>query len=131
MFSTGANRMNKGNSLEIHPDFIAVSLKLDMHPGELPECLRELSSACAENNCRHILGRVDGPLGALTVADVFEMATYLAATVPALQVALLVGENDSEELKEFFQLAASNRGLTIDFFTDETKALRWLGVASS
>ena len=82
MFSTGVNRMDKGNSLEIHPDFIAVSLKLDMHPGELPECLRELSSACAENNCRHILGRVDGPLIALTVADVFEMATLPSSHSP-------------------------------------------------
>ena len=120
--------MSRGHSLEVYSEFISVSLKLDMRSGALPDCLRELASACAENNCRHILGHVDGPLGALTVADVFEMATYLATTVPALQVALLVGEDDSEELKEFFQLAASNRGLTIDFFTDRAKALQWMGV---
>ena len=121
--------MSKGHSLEVHAEFISVSLKLDMRSDALPACLRELASACAEYSCRHILGHVDGPLGALTVADVFEMATYLATTVPALQVALLIGENDSEELKEFFRLAASNRGMTIDFFTNRTTALQWLGVS--
>ena len=121
--------MRKGQSLEIHSDFISITMKLDMRPGELPECVEELSSACAEYNCRHILGRVDGPLEALTVADVFEMATFLANTVPALQVALLVGDEEAEELQEFFRVAASNRGLRIKFFTDEQKALRWLGVS--
>ena len=121
--------MSKGHSLEVHAEFISVSLKLDMRSDALPNCLRELASACAEYSCRHILGHVDGPLGALTTADVFEMATYLATTIPALKVALLIGDDDSEELQEFFQLAASNRGLMIEFFTDRTQALLWLGVS--
>ena len=100
-----------------------------MRPGGLRDCLMELASACAENNCRRILGRVEGRLGHLTVAEVFEMESYVAGTAPSLQIAILTGEDDSRELKEFFKLAASNRGLTIDFFTDESQALSWLGVS--
>ena len=120
--------MSKGHSLEVHSDFIAVSLKLDMRPGGLPDRLKELASACAEYNCRRILGRVEGQLSDLTVADVFEMASYLAGTAPSLQIAIVTSETDSEGREEFFKLAASNRGLTIDFFTDESQALLWLGV---
>ena len=98
--------MTKGNILDIDPDFITVSLNLDMPSEGLPECLNELVAVCSQTGTSRVLGKVHGPLGSLTVADVFEMATFLSNKIPALQIALVVRDNDADELREFFQIAA-------------------------
>ena len=71
---------------------------------------------------------VEGLLGHLTVDDVFNMASYVTGKAPSLHIAPIMGVDASPEQKEFSKLAASNRGLTIDFLTDETQTRRWLGI---
>ena len=124
--------MKKHYTVEIASKYVELSFQPDQRPdpAALKECWDDLATACSENNSRLVIARANCPIGGFTVSDIFEMASSLARSIPGMTMALVLQEDGSVELKEFFQLAAFNRGLRIDFFSDYDSALRWLRTLS-
>jgi ketopantoate reductase len=123
--------MDNHYSFEIHTDFVELNLNLDVHPSSevLAQCWKDLVATCAQNTSRRVLTRLNIPLRNFSFHDIFEMASYLAVSISGLYIAIVLQDDDSEEVKEFFQLVASNRGLTVAFFHDYESAQQWISAS--
>lgn len=68
----------------------------------------------------------------MSIADIFEIATYLAWPDPALpthkKIALLVSGQRAFDHAKFFQMCSTNRGMQLRAFEDYEKASEWLEV---
>ena len=122
------SKMSNPFAVKIHPEYVELSLYLesDSHSVTLSRACETLATTCIENNVKRALTRVNLPLGNISVLNIFGIATQLAKSIPGLHLALVFEEDDSDDLKDFLQLAGINRGLTIDFFSDCESASRWL-----
>lgn len=67
---------------------------------------------------------------AMSIADVFEIATYLAWPDPALatrkKIAVLVSGERAFDLAKFLEMCSTNRGIRVGAFEDYEKASEWL-----
>ena len=120
--------MSNPFALKYYPEFVELSLYLesDSRSAALERACERLTAACIENNVQRAMARVNLPLGDFSVLDIFGIATHLAASIPGLNLALVFAEDESDDLKDFFQLAGLNRGLSIAFFSDSESASQWL-----
>lgn len=67
---------------------------------------------------------------AMSIADVFEIATYLAWPDPALptrkKIAVLVSGERAFDHAKFLEMCSTNRGIRVGAFEDYEKAGEWL-----
>ncbi len=104
------------------------------HPASfvvLPEYIESLWAnlfeACRKYNCNRILNEGHLDFSKLRAFDSYSAGSQ-AGEIVGLRMACLFQDYTLDEKGAFFQMVASNRGSTIEFFTDKTEALKWLRV---
>jgi hypothetical protein len=90
----------------------------------------ELTEACEIHECRRVLSEGKISIRRMKTSDAYHSGMQ-ASMIPNLRLAFLFYDYTTDETTEFFKTVASNRGTSIEFFTDKTKALEWLGVKNS
>ena len=63
----------------------------------------------------------------MTSADAYDAGSK-AGNVAPLRIACLFYNYIPDETTKFFKMVAANRGVLIEYFTDQVEALQWLGV---
>ena len=101
-----------------------------INPAGLEKVWRAIAEACQTYACSKVLSEGNIRLRKLQAWDAFNSGTQ-ASEITGLRHACLFYNYKPDDLTEFFKTVASNRGIYIEFFTDKTKALEWLGVKSS
>lgn len=64
--------------------------------------------------------------GVVTMAEMYQVASDLAAVVQGIKIAYVDRFADQAELNEFGELVAQNRGIVGRFFVDIAEAEAWL-----
>ncbi|MEP6903693.1 MAG: hypothetical protein ABJA66_18365 [Actinomycetota bacterium] len=89
---------------------------------------KAISDFCHTHNCNCIL--IEGTVDAwkMNTADVYEMGIEASNIIYKAKIALCFVNCTENDLTEFFQLVAGNRGTQIKSFSDRHEAMQWLGV---
>lgn len=109
---------------------------LVLHPRDYeltPDTARKvwqgIGAACAEHSCTKVLAQGFISRRRLTLTDAFHSGLAAAQEIPGLQLALCLEGHVADDMTEFFQKVASNRGVRIEVFTNVEAAREWLGIA--
>jgi len=97
------------------------------------EYAREVSSVAKQHPCRRLLNDLRAAHIALSIFDLYSLPGFV---VPEgfdrrWRRAILLGPTADLDKVDFFQLVASNQGLTVRAFTDIDKAIEWLHTGSN
>lgn len=121
--------MSKDFTIEFFDNFIYVrhATRFEISPKDTAQLWSALAVGCSTYNCRRVLieGKLDWRKGNLLAA--YSSATQAMNIIQGLRVACFFENYTEDELTEFFKMAASNRGINIEFFSDRQRALCWLG----
>ncbi len=107
---------------------IVTSSKFAINPEEQTKLWNEIAKSCKENSCLKVFHEGPSPIRKMTTVDSFESGVMASEVVPGLRLAVFFPEYPADEITQFFKTVAFNRGVTVEFFTDRSEALRWLGV---
>ena len=86
-----------------------------------------LADACQRNNCRQVLSEAQIFSIETTYSEGYFVVAMIASAIPAIRIACVVGGHISKDLTDFVALTASNRGISIGFFSKRNEAIDWLG----
>ncbi len=112
----------RGNYLHItHPDNFVIL------PEDLEILWFNLAAACQTHDCNRVLNEGNIDLSKLRAYDSYNAGTQ-AGEIRGLRMACLFPNFQPDEKSMFFKTVAANRGARVEFFTDRTEALKWLGV---
>lgn len=112
----------RGEYLHItHPDNFVLL------PEELNKLWQNLAAACKIHDCRRVLNEGNLDFSKIRAYDAYNSGSQ-AGEIRGLRMACLFPNYEPDEQSEFFKTVASNRGATIELFTDRAEALKWLGV---
>ncbi len=119
--------------LEVREDFIHVKLCDDFQINSqvMLKIWAEMSEVCKNHDCRHVL--MEGKISerVMNTFGAFESGSRVADISPGLNVAMCFYDYQTDDISEFFQTVAANRGTCIQFFTDIINAKKWLGIVES
>ena len=120
-------------TLELRDGYLYARLVpgFEITPERMNNLWQLLGEACQRSGLRHVLteGTVVGRR--MTTMDSFENAAAAARLAPGLAMACVVKGHTSDQQTEFFKIAAMNHGVRVEFFNNQDKALRWLGIRQS
>jgi len=120
-------------TLEVREGYLYARLVpgFEINPERMNRLWQAVGDACLKSGMRRVLteGTVSGRR--MTTMDSFENAAAAARLVPGLAMACFVQGHVSDEQTEFFKIAAMNRGVRVEFFSNRDEALRWLGIRQS
>jgi hypothetical protein len=86
----------------------------------------EIARACEKYHCYKVLIEAPAPNRDLDTAGAFESGARLSEIAPRLSVAICFHGYKTDDLTEFFETVARNRGVNVGFFDDAAAALTWL-----
>ena len=86
----------------------------------------EIEKACRQHACNKVLVEATVEARNVDTIDVFEAGTTVADLSPRPILAFCFHGREPDELTEFFETVARNRGVNVEFFTDCDSAKRWL-----
>lgn len=98
-----------------------------------PETVKELwtviGEACKKYNCKRVFAESPGPpKRSMGIVEAYRSAEAAMEACYGLTVAILHPGYQQDETTDFFKLAAKNRGVRIEFFSDRQEAFQWLGL---
>jgi hypothetical protein len=121
------------STLEVRDGYLYARLVagFEITPDRMNRLWKEIGEACALHGMRRVLteGTVSGRR--MTTMDSFENAAAAARLAPGLAMACFVQGHVPDQQTEFFKIAAMNRGVRVEFFSNRDEALRWLGIRQS
>ncbi len=114
-----------------HADDHYVEMRLEgvLSADELTDAIEATVTAVADNHCPRVLGDCLLLRGGHNLIDLYMKADELARSGKALGVreALIEPESaDSAEHTGFWRTLANTRGMTVQTFPDQRRALAWL-----
>lgn len=126
---TGGSRSGSDFTLEPREGYLYLHLApgFEMTPDSMARIWTSISSACREHNLRRVLAEGENVKRRLTPMESFDHAGLAARLMPGLSVACCFRGFMPDEQTQFFQTAAMNRGVRVEFVQDLNTALRWLG----
>ena len=117
-------------TLEVREGYLYARLVpgFEITPERMNRVWTAVGDACVRHGMRRVLteGTVSGRR--MSTMDSFENAAVAARLVPGLAMACFVQGHVPDEQTEFFKIAAMNRGVRVEFFSNRDEALRWLGI---
>lgn len=118
-------------SIEFRGRYLHVKLPPDykITPESVAKLWAIIGSACQKYDRNRVL--VEGTIASrkMTAGDAYYSGKK-AGGIAHLRLACLFYGYSPDETTDFFKIVALNRGVLVEFFTDRTKALQWLGVDS-
>jgi hypothetical protein len=120
--------MSTDFTLEFRGNCVHVRLAADYEitPEGMARHWSALIAFSKEHNCTRVLSEGINPRGRMGTTDAYDSATQAAAGGLISKVACFWEGYVPDELTRFFETVASNRGLSVRFFSTRTEALRWL-----
>jgi hypothetical protein len=117
-------------TIEFRGDYIYVRHASDFEftPEYTASFWSALGDECQTYNCRHVLREGRFSLRKMNLLEAYNSAIQAANVISGLRVACCFKDHTEDEMTKFFKMAASNRGVEIEFFSDCQAALFWLGV---
>lgn len=124
------DEMSTDFTIEFRGDYIYVRHAADFEitPESTAKLWSALAEECGAYNCRRVLREGKFSLRKMNWLSAYDSAIQAANVIPGLRVACCFENYVEDELTKFFKMAASNRGVDIEFFSDRQEALCWLGV---
>lgn len=87
----------------------------------------EIAEECRKNNCQKILVEEDIPEAIASVFEIYQFASELPRLgFAGIYIAFVDRYIEQNELNEFVELIAGNRGLKGRLFNDVNEAEKWL-----
>ena len=86
----------------------------------------ELENACRQHDRRKVLVEATVEARNVDTTDVFDAGSAVAELSPRPVIAFCFLGREPDELTEFFETVAKNRGVNVEFFTDRERAEKWL-----
>jgi hypothetical protein len=120
--STDFEIIFRGDFLHVvHPDNFEIS------PEGNVKLWNALETACKTHNCYKVLSEGKINLRKMKAWNVFDSGSQ-ASEINGLRLACLFYNYQPDEMSAFFKTVSANRGAKVEFFTDKTAALEWLGI---
>jgi hypothetical protein len=122
--------MSTDFSLEFNGKYIHIihAPDYEISPESNDKLWKELSLACKKYKCLKVLAEGPTQKRKVTSLDAYQSGSRAAESIPGMVMAICIYEYAPDETTQFFKNVAYNRGVTIEFFNDRTKALAWLGI---
>lgn len=116
--------------VEFNGDFIEISHPkgVEIERQSMDEYWNTIGDACARYDCQLVLVEAEAPRRRMNTMDAFGSGIKASEVAIRLRLALCFSDYKPDELSEFFKTVAYNRGVTAEFFSTRTDALKWLGV---
>jgi hypothetical protein len=124
--------MSSGFTLEPRDGYLYVQLApgFEMGPESTTRVWTALCDTCREKGLRRALAVGENVTRRLTPTEAFDVASLAGRLLPGLAVACVFPGYVPDEQSRFFQTAAGNRGVRMEFFPDLNAALQWLGLGT-
>jgi len=122
--------MSSDFSIEFNGKYIHIihAPDYEISPESNEKMWKELSQACKKYKCLKVFAEGQRQTRRVTSIDAFQSGSQAAEFIPGMMLAICIYEYTPDETTQFFKNVAYNRGATIEFFNDRTKALAWLGL---
>ena len=105
----------------LHPDNFEIS------PETNQKIWQAINAACKNHKCLRVLSEGKINQRKMKTWNAHESGSQ-AGGIRGLRLACLFYGYEPDEMSEFFQTVSANRGVKVEFFTDKSAALEWLGV---
>lgn len=123
--------MSADFAITFHNNYIQVQ-----HPEDYtitPENQRKLwlalAAACKKYQCRRVIALAPAPpKRSMNTMDAFDSAMQAIQAARGMSLACCFTGYQPDETSEFFKTVAHNRGVKVEFFTDQEQAFKWLGI---
>lgn len=124
--------MSSDFSLEPRGGYLYVQLApgFEMTPDSTSRVWVAICETCREKGFRRALAVGENVTRRLTPAEASDIASLAGRLLPGLSVACVFHGYVPDEQSQFFQTAAVNRGVRMEFFEDLNAALQWLGLGT-
>ena len=106
---------------------VQLAENFEINPSGMETVWKATAEACQKYSCYKVLSEGNIRSRKLKAWDAYSSGSQ-ASEISGLRHACLFYNYKPDDMSEFFKTVSSNRGSYIDFFTDKTKALKWLGV---
>lgn len=106
---------------------VRLAENFEINPSGLEKLWDATAEACQKYACNKVLSEGNIRSRKLKAWDAYSSGSR-ASEILGLRHACLFYNYKPDDLTEFFKTVSANRGSYIEFFTDKTKALQWLGV---
>jgi len=118
-------------TLKVRKNYLHVQLPNDYEitPEEIQRQWTEIFDVCKKNNCRRILFEGKTPKRSIKTMDAFQAAVSLADSGLGLSISFCFYNYTPDDISRFFVNVAENRGVRVNFFSNKSDALRWLGIS--
>jgi len=122
--------MGTDYTLKLRKNYLHVKLPNDYEitPEGIQRQWTEIFDICKKNNCRHVLFEGKTPKRSIKTMDAFQSASDLAHSGLGLSVSFCFYDYIPDDISRLFVNVADNRGARVNFFSNKSDALRWLGV---
>jgi hypothetical protein len=124
--------MSSDFSLEPRGGYLYVQLApgFEMTPDSTSRVWVAICETCREKGFRRALAVGENVTRRLTPTEAFDIASLAGRLLPGLSVACVFHGYVPDEQSRFFQTAAVNQGVRMEFFEDLNAALHWLGLGT-
>ncbi len=124
--------MSSGFTLEPRDGYLYVQLApgFEMTPDSTSRVWVAICETCREKGFRRALAVGENVTRRLTPTEASDIASLAGRLLPGLSVACVFHGYVPDEQSRFFQTAAVNRGVRMEFFADLNAALHWLGLGT-
>ncbi len=122
--------MSSGFNLEPRDGYLYVQLAhgFEMTPDSTARVWTAICETCREKGFRRALAVGDNVTRRLAPAEAFDIASLAGRLLPGLSLACVFQGYVPDEQSRYFQTAALNRGVRMEFFPNLNAALQWLGL---
>jgi hypothetical protein len=117
-----------GLDIQVLPDCLHIVLTGLWSPSTGPQIIRDVRDACAETGRSRILFDLREHVSDSDTLSEFQLAKDVAheSWKARVERVAVLSRPELREQDAFFELVASNRGMTIRYFYDLDEAVRWL-----
>ena len=122
--------MDASFDFEVHPTFLYIK-----HPpgfvisAEIAEAVwSRVGKLCREHGRGKVLVEGLKPVRQLDTMSAFDSGRVLAENLTGLSIAICFQDYEFDDLSAFFKTVAQNRGVKVEFFSNMSDAMEWLGV---
>ncbi len=105
----------------LHPDDFEIT------PETNQKVWQAINEACKTHKCLRVLSEGKINQRKMKTWNAHESGSQ-SGGIRGLRLACLFYDYKPDEMSEFFKTVSANRGVKIEFFTDKSAALEWLGV---
>jgi hypothetical protein len=109
-------------------DFIKTTAAGQLNLEESKKVLSELALLNSPDNLHDLLIDIRETVSVLTLSDIYELVAEVGKYRQSFRnnIAILIGSQHDIDKARFLEMCASNRGFSVNVFTDFEESVNWL-----